>query len=473
MSIEIQLCVANKKTNSTAIPSGFVSYECNIKAPSDIINPVIELNFKPIVIIGSEKFFNYAYIPEFGRYYFVNDITYDRGLWIMSLTVDPLASWKSAIGSTSMYVLRSSAQFDGNIIDTLYPMKTGVTISKIYPPLTNWLSWAGFKNGHYVLGLQGVDSADTDGAVYFDLTPAQFVSVVSNFYSNTGSTWWGTLSTGIKNSLNKMDDFIVSCRWYPDDVTWTLDDNNGQGYAVKVGSYNTNVAAPKIKAYPNSVLSYDFVLPDHPQAVSRGQFLNYMPYASYELHDSFIGIYRFKPQDAKVEKSYEVSLLVDHTTGEGLWELSCVDQQTGVVPVYSTAVKVGCEISLNGTSVNVMGLAASIGGALGSAIVNDWAGAAAGIGNAVTDIFGSQVGGNRPSGGFVTYAGTSPCLKAYFQAVNDEDNANHGRPLCQMKTPSSLGGYIEADNPHVAAAGMMSAEADMINGYITSGFYYE
>lgn len=62
--------------------------------------------------------FNYVYIPVFNRYYFVNDITSVKyKLWQMSLSVDPLMTYKDAILSCSGFVDRNENDYNPNIID--------------------------------------------------------------------------------------------------------------------------------------------------------------------------------------------------------------------------------------------------------------------------------------------------------------------------------------------------------------------
>lgn len=59
---------------------------------SSIINPVI--------LVEGANFdgFNYAYIPQFDRYYFIkNIINYRNNLWILELECDVLMSFKSSI----------------------------------------------------------------------------------------------------------------------------------------------------------------------------------------------------------------------------------------------------------------------------------------------------------------------------------------------------------------------------------------
>lgn len=55
---------------------------------------------KPSIIIEAENLssYNYVYISEFGRYYFIKDITsIKNNLWRVSCFVDVLMSFKSAI----------------------------------------------------------------------------------------------------------------------------------------------------------------------------------------------------------------------------------------------------------------------------------------------------------------------------------------------------------------------------------------
>lgn len=54
----------------------------------------------PVVLVEGNSFnaYNYAYIPQFDRYYFIKEITnYRNNLWILTLEVDVLMSFKSSI----------------------------------------------------------------------------------------------------------------------------------------------------------------------------------------------------------------------------------------------------------------------------------------------------------------------------------------------------------------------------------------
>ena len=100
-----------KRENATHRPSGSgTEYSCILKEASSIANPTIQLD----IGTGSDPVFNYCYIPEFNRYYWITDWTWVRNrLWEAALSTDLLATFRDDIGSSSLYVLRSSASYDG------------------------------------------------------------------------------------------------------------------------------------------------------------------------------------------------------------------------------------------------------------------------------------------------------------------------------------------------------------------------
>lgn len=64
----------------------------NLRQSTSIINPVIMLN------ADNPTAYNYAYIPAFNRYYFINKIeAYRTGLFILTMSVDVLETYKTEI----------------------------------------------------------------------------------------------------------------------------------------------------------------------------------------------------------------------------------------------------------------------------------------------------------------------------------------------------------------------------------------
>ena len=104
-----------KKENSTARPQGGrFSIEGILNENTSIISPSLSIKFG-VDITG----YNYAYIPDFNRFYNVVSWSYALGLWRCDLYVDVLASFKPQIGEMNNYILRSASEHNGNIIDGL------------------------------------------------------------------------------------------------------------------------------------------------------------------------------------------------------------------------------------------------------------------------------------------------------------------------------------------------------------------
>ena len=116
----------SKRRNSTKRPSGGTSYTCLLKEDTSTARPSIAIKWN-----GSSSApagFNYCYIPDFGRYYWVNSWTYSERQWIAACSVDVLATYKTEIGGSSKYVLRAASDYDPEVIDTLYTPNLTVSV---------------------------------------------------------------------------------------------------------------------------------------------------------------------------------------------------------------------------------------------------------------------------------------------------------------------------------------------------------
>lgn len=72
---------------------------------------------EPVINIESSNVlrFNYAYIPDFQRYYFVKEITNLRkNIWTLELEVDPLMSFKGDILALDVVVDKQSSDLIGD-----------------------------------------------------------------------------------------------------------------------------------------------------------------------------------------------------------------------------------------------------------------------------------------------------------------------------------------------------------------------
>ena len=99
------------------VPGG-ITETFRIQQPSSIIRPVITLSRDTVGAKGWAGV-NYAYIPSFKRYYFVNNITARHdGLMELSMEVDVLQSYYSQLLNLQFEIARSESVNSPFYIDT-------------------------------------------------------------------------------------------------------------------------------------------------------------------------------------------------------------------------------------------------------------------------------------------------------------------------------------------------------------------
>lgn len=119
---------------SSAEPNSFpkelgeaVKIEGTLRDECDILNPVITLvGFNPA------NTFNYCYIPDFKRYYFITESSVVRtNVMELTMHVDVLQSWSNKILEQEGVILRNEYEYNNMITDELVniiPNNTGEII---------------------------------------------------------------------------------------------------------------------------------------------------------------------------------------------------------------------------------------------------------------------------------------------------------------------------------------------------------
>ena len=130
MSFPIQLMKNTdpyNKVNKSPVAVTTVSGE--LKANCTIVDPVITIQYDSAFINA-----NYAYIPEFGRYYFIkNAETPANGLWTLTMHTDVLMSFASSILNSPTTVSRSSNNCNMFLNDDHYGIQeTRIFLQRIF-----------------------------------------------------------------------------------------------------------------------------------------------------------------------------------------------------------------------------------------------------------------------------------------------------------------------------------------------------
>ena len=466
MSFNVNLYTLSKRDNSTKQPTGTgTEYACILKDGCGILNPTIKLD---IGLTSDPSNYNYAYIASFGRYYFIEEWYFEGALWTASMRVDVLATYKSEIGSASLYVLRAAAASNGNIIDTLYPAKTGCSFASD----TKSNPWN--TTGVFVVGIVTQDAA-FGSMDYYVMTAAQLKSMCQALTDPTTiidanySFDLMDASAGLQLSLVDPMQYIKTCIMLP----VAASDITNLGTSATINVYRWPAGTGK-KVYPTSRItkSFSFTIQNHPDTVGRGNYVNSKPYTNITLTIPPFGCIDIDSSVTCNAATLGVNVEVDPITGKGILVVEC----NGIV-LNRLEAQIGVPISLSSVTRDYIGAASSalgsVGGLLGSALTGNAAGAigaVSGIGNAIESLMprANTIG---TTGTFAANHGDFRLDFQFFRPV-DDDNTHNGRPLCAVRTISTLSGYMLIQDGDVAINGTSTEDAKIRN-YLETGFYYE
>ena len=456
-----------KRNNSTKRPGSNVthtSYTCKVLNGTSIINPKIELD---IGLTVNPQAFNYCYIPDFKRYYFVREWTFERGLWIGSLAVDVLATYKNHIGASNLYVLRAAGAYDGDIIDNYYPVKTNCVYH------TDLLD-VPYTTGFYIIGV--VSKLGAYGSIaYYVMDSAnmsRFVQGLMDTVSAANGFSLNDASMALQLSLVDPIQYIKSVMWCPfdmSDLTYTA--------ATQLDIFNWTLDNVNCGMIYGKTLTktYTFNLTKHPDTQNRGNYVNTKPYTNITLNFPPFGNIEIDTTVTATASTITLQLDYDIFTGSGQLRVVC----NGIV-LNQINTQLGVPVQISQVTRDYLGAAQSIVSGVGSVVsgaLTGGAGLAAGITNGVNAI-GNAAAAMIPRansiGGVGNYSvlNYQPRLDYQFFRPVEDDLSHNGRPLCQKRVLSTMYGYMLIQDGDVITDGTIM-EADQIRTYLEGGFYYE
>lgn len=525
--INIKLFKFNKKPNSTKQPylSAGINYKCSIKSATSVLGPTIDIDYG--LYSANIAFYNYAYIEDFKRYYFITDIVYNEGIWTLSLSCDLLATYRTDIFNSKQYVIRSTNKFNPDIVDTLYLSKImplfnrtkfnvyeGATLDgDLYEYGVRWQNEltgrSGFltnyfdsdiSSGEYVVSIIG-DNAT--GVEHYAFSYAGLKDLINKAFSLIPSDM-SDVSSGIAKALYNPIQYITSCRWYPSVVATGTATNR-----IKIGPYDLplsgNYASPvDIKVIPEFYI--DIHIPRHPDWVNY-PYMKLSPYSEYNLYFQPFGNIPLDSTKIYGSEDLHVFWSVDYTTGQSHLKIKTLPRAYheesiiyDAVADYGVTIPISALVTDFKTGAIMSGMT-WIKGAIdkantasgidtGNSILNNVINAGIDIGKSMgvnintstidkaMDALGSAMGqvhtvGN--SGSFLAYNSGKPFVYAFFYDQADRDPERFGRPFYSTAYLYTIKGYCICSNAVINFEDTtpMADEYNAIIAALNSGVYIE
>lgn len=475
----------SKRENSTKRPAldTFTFYDGVFKLQSGILSPTLLLTLqgadaRPLNPVN----WNYAYIPEFKRYYYVKEWVTNNGQWVVFLAVDVMATYREFIGTSTQYVLRAASAHDGRVVDTRYPALNYVTTSKVFE--SSGMSASG---GSYILGVINGTVGRTGSVSYYVMNSSEIAYIMNWLLTQGNYQFTDDLAFAILNPIS----YIVSCVYVPFAVPAANVD------AIKVGFWTVEGATGRALINPSIGLpAISLTIADHPQS-DRGVFLNKNPFTRANLSCKPFGLIPidlFKVSDNTIVCNVEC----DVTNGLGSLSVYSGGNLLGIYYAQigvSLAMAQGVSNALVGTANTLLvqsndpqiahfekavedtqakfpdfNVPTSSGiSSVGAATMTS-AATITGVGNAIKSLMPQlQVTGSQ---GF--FGNIDELMTLYIEYIHivDEDNDNIGRPLMQKRVINTLSGYVLVNSADLAIDGY-AGELAAVKSYMNGGFFYE
>ena len=359
--IQVQLFNFAKRKNSTKQPdlSQGAIYNGELKNEFTLTGLQVTFNFGKL---DYNPMFNYAYISYLRRYYFITDWIYANGLWIATLAVDVLATYKTQIGASAQYVTRSQAEADPSIIDTEY-MTHADNLTRNYSvlsPTDFWGANAWADNGTVVLGVIGNSSSGVGAVTYYAMSMQTLRAFLNTML---GSVSWANISvTEISEELQKAlinpTQYIVSCRWFPILFTSLSVGVSTTNLALGWWNFTLSGSARVLTTIYSAFITrtQNMAIPKY--GAGKLEYLNLAPYADYTLEFFPFGVFNIDSTELFGNDTLDLRVDLNLMTGDAILKVGAhnsingnfnpeksflvVDGQIGVpLPVGQVSANIG------------------------------------------------------------------------------------------------------------------------------------
>lgn len=482
----------NKKHNSTLIPTSnsdnYDSYTCYLKDETSVLNPVLMMEFDAY---NSEFVVEhtYAYIPKWDRYYFVDDISSKDNLWLVSLSVDEMGTYRQDIINSNQYIERASGIYNNNVVDDLYVTKGTSTKSTAYAhgnvKVNGVTELPSYFDGRVSTGcfVLQVYSNNINGVTCYALDNTAFGAIMTNLLTYI-PTDFSDVSTGIAKAIWEPLQYITSVMWFPN-----FPDKSGTTVnSISFGGYSISITNGTCKRFDGStwdLFTIDINVPKHQDYTNNNLYFTQLsPYSNYSLY--------FEPFGSMVldtTKLYNVLTIrlkwyVEYQKGNV--HLDIVDRFNEDNIIGQADSSIGISLPISQMNLDYFGFASGMGVGIGSLLLATQMASPlgtlgtamtglTGVGNAVKSFSGALSSTKGNSGSFLVYRSQAPRLQYEFFDRVDEDINRFGRPYCARHTLDNITGYCKCNTPTInfAYKNPYTSEIDTILNYMSNGFYIE
>lgn len=448
--MQVQLWAGfTKKRDSTKRPSGVPHVvEVSLKRETSMTNPTL------IMTIDNEVY-NYVWIPDWSRYYFIDDIVYgNSNLCELRCTLDILATYKDDIANYVGFVERTShpSWYNTDINDN------AISVEDVVEYMDSESTYCNISNGLlYIVRIIG--RGTTNGIGTFVMNRSQMQKIFSSLWGDVDSgSVTGDIIDFLQLYISNPSQYIVGC--YSTPIGASVYANNTSNETVFLGGHETDLKLDRIN---NGQVIVESNLTLRKPASLYSDFRKTDPtFSQYTIYIPTIGTF---PLSADImDSTLTMDISADLISGDLFFKLKANGHPVATYnsSCYSS-MSIGTLNSANGVVAGTMQAGVSLLTANPVGLIQ---GAQSAF-SPTPSVIGSQ-GGT----GCVSLA--NEIVISVLQKRSAEfPTMVYGRPCCRNMALNQLSGhYIKCANSSIDIAGTES-DKNAVNSYLDSGFYLE
>ena len=482
-TVQVDLMHTSKARNSTRVPStteGHITETiCYLKEPTSIIKPILIIQGADSTFEGKQfPDYNYCYIKDFHRYYFITNITSISALvWQIDCEVDVLATYRTEILGTKAFIMYAESMHNSMIPDDRLPRTDKSTTSVLQVAFDAYS-----RAGIFVITVIGKDGNGQNGYTQSYALGASQLKALGDAI-NDQSIW-----DSMKIQLNDPLATVVSCVWLP--IRGDKIDTSPKG--IYLGYHDVGVTGNILNStYVEG--SFTIAIPLHYKSLS-GSFADYRncePFSNATITLPGVGNVQIPLirvlKDGSKQPSISVEYCIDVTTGQVTYVLHDPDDPDGII--LTATGSFGVSIPVSSSSSNAIGELTGVTGTIGSTIgmvasaaTGNMVAAAAFTGGMMSGVISSTISANQistsVSGGIGGRSAISlnehVTVTVWWYEVSDSPAnciSTIGLPLFKTLTLGSLKGLVKCTGVYVEAE-CTDEEHNMLAQYVNASTNY-
>lgn len=466
----------SKRSKETMFPTtGYTEVDLVLKDSCDVEHPTF------LIQSFNAAAYNYFYIPDWNRYYFITAAKSIENMWEVTGTEDYLGSFKSEIGAIVCDVLYASGSTK-NIADSRIPVKANLLRGHEYKAIDGMTITEG--QGAIVLGITGKGSFGP----YLMKNSTQITEMldgIENWSSFITDNWTFTKQLFFGGSASECLRSAIAIPL----VFGGADVSNGTAVNLNLGHYPaTDSNGTNIQGYhiTKPLLKYndDITIP-----WQSNDWKRLSEYTSITLYLPLIGLIDIPATTVKNDSALHISYSINVTSGDIAVEIY---GKTSGIKVTTASGNCAMPTAYGSTGIDTNKLTSAVTTGAGTLMAIKAASIASGpVGFAAQVAIGAglaatagqtidAIGGNGSGSGGLGGGANQGLDKVAHIWVAQKDltdtQANLdpliGKPFMGKAKPSDFSGFVQTEGFQFKSNRAYLSEIQKINELMDSGIYY-